>query len=266
MVINLDLLIIENTIVNYFLLYITSQTVRVKVKWNRILLPAAVGGIYVITMVFKGLVLFTILPFKIVIAVIMVALLFRNKSFIFNMKALGIYMLYSMMLAGICFFLELNNNLGLEFSSVIINYSYKKLLLSLIIIYLLINRIVVYIRDRKELSSLIFKVEIVDKGIQRTVNAFLDTGNELREPATNLPVMIVEKACMDNLVLKEHEKLFVPYSVVNGYSGNMIGFKPDHIVVYNGREKEIREVVIAFCEDKLNKYNDYNALLSRGII
>lgn len=266
MIVNLDILIIENTIVNYFLLYITSQTIRIRVKFKRVLLPAALGGIYVITMILPKLNVFTRLPFKMLAAAIMIVLLVRNKSIIFNLKALSIYIFYSMMLAGICFFIEISKSTNSEFSSIIINYSYKKLLLAIIVVYLLINRLVVYVRDRQDLNNLIFKVEIVDKNIKRTVTAFLDTGNELREPATNLPVMIVEKSCMELLQLKDSEKLYIPYSVINGTSGNMLGFKPDHIVIYNGKGKETREVVIAFCEDKLNKYNDYNALLSRGII
>lgn len=266
MVINLDILIIENSIINYFLLYITSQTLRIGVKLKSLVLSSVIGGIYVITMISPKLYLFTRFPFKVAVAEIMIFLIFKNKKIGFNIKALSIYLIYSMMLAGICFFLELHQNSSSDFTSIIINYSYKKLLLAIIFIYLSISRIVIVVRDRKEILDFIFKVDIVDKNNLKTVTAFLDTGNELREPATNLPVIIIEKSCFGNLNLRDNEKLLVPYKVLNGTGGNLIGFKPDYIVVYKGNYKVKREVVIAFCEDKLNKHNEYNALLSRGII
>jgi stage II sporulation protein GA (sporulation sigma-E factor processing peptidase) len=265
-IINIDTLILENTIVNYFLLYITSQTIRVRTKFKNIILPAVLGGVYVITLLFPSLRIFTLLPFKILVAIIMILLLFKRKNLFFNLKALSIYLIYSMILAGICFFIALSKEQDSEFTSVIVNFSYKSLMLAIIIIYLFINRLVVYVKDRTDIKSLIYRVDIVNKNVLKTVTAFLDTGNELREPATNLPVMIVEKGYLEENELKESEKLYIPYKVVNGDGGKLFGFKPDYIIIYNGKEKEIREVIVAFCDDKLNKDSDYNALLSRGII
>lgn len=266
MVIHIDTLVLENIIVNYFLLHITSQTVRLKVDFKNILISAALGGLYVITMVFPQLRLFTVLPFKILVAFIMIFILFGKKDLFFYLKALVIYMLYSMLLAGLCIFLEFNKNPYGNFSGAIYNFSYKKLMLSLIILYLLINRLIVYIKDRKNVEMLIFIVGIIAKNKEKKVSAFLDTGNELREPSTNLPVMIIEKSYISDLSVNDKELFYIPYKVLNGQTGQLKGFKPDYIKVYNGREFEKREVIIAFCENRLSDYNEYHALLSRGII
>lgn len=266
MVINLDMLLLENIIVNYFLLYITSQTVRIRSEFRTIILPAAIGGIYVITLVFPQLRIFTLLPFKILVPFLMIIILFRKKDILFNIKALAIYILYSMLLAGLCFFMELNQNPNLQVSTIIVNFSYKRLLLSLIIVYLLLDRIVIYIRDRKELKSLIYTVDIINKHNEVRITAFLDTGNELREPATNLPVIIIEKKYLNDFYIDDKEKLYIPYKVVNGQGGKLEGFKPEYVIIHHGTEAKKREVVVAFCENKLSDFNDYNALLSRGII
>ena len=48
---------------------------------------------------------------------------------------------------------------------------------------------------------------------------------------------------------------------------NLIGFKPEYINIHIDNEKiETRDVIIAFCEYKLSKDNDYNGLMSRGIL
>ncbi|SKA76041.1 stage II sporulation protein GA (sporulation sigma-E factor processing peptidase) [Clostridium sp. USBA 49] len=266
MIVHIDVLLLENIIINYFLLYITSQTLRVKIWFKEMIVPSLIGGLYVLTIIFPKLRILTILPFKILMVFIMILLLFRNKSFVFNLKAGSIYVLYSMLLAGLCFFIEINGNSVLQINNITINFSYKKLILCIITIYLFIDRIVIYIRDRKEINSLIYKVDIINKGKEKSIRAFLDTGNELREPATKLPVMIIEKKYIDDFKINDKNKFYIPYKVVNGQIGNLIGFKPEYIVIHNGEEIKKREVIVAVCENRLSDYDDYQALLSRGII
>lgn len=266
MVVHIDTLLLENILVNYFLLYITSQTVRIRMWFRRIILPSIIGGLYVLTIIFPKLKVFTALPFKLLMPFIMVLILFRNKSFLFNLKASAIYILYSMLLGGLCFFIEINGNGNLQIKIINLDFNYKKLLLCVIIIYLFIDRLIIYIRDRKELMSLIYIVDIISNSKEKRVTAFLDTGNELREPATNLPVIIIEKKYVDDFKINDKDKFYIPYKVVNGQSGNLVGFKPEYIVIHNGNETKKREAIIAICENKLSDYNDYQALLSRGII
>lgn len=265
MVVNIDILVIENSIVNYFLLYITSQTLRIRKSFKNIALPAFLGGIYVITLIFPKLYILTELPFKFMVALFMIFILFYKSTIFFYTKALFVYLLYSMVLAGLCFFIELNYNGGFQLNSLFYNFSYKKLMLALILLYLTLNRLVLFIRSRIELNSLIFSIDIVFKNGEKTVKAFLDTGNELTEPATNLPVMILESELMDRTI-EEKETFYIPYRVINGEANKLKGFKPEFIRIHRGDIVEVRQVIVALCENKLSSMGEYNALLSRGII
>jgi stage II sporulation protein GA (sporulation sigma-E factor processing peptidase) len=171
-----------------------------------------------------------------------------------------------MLLAGVCYYLVNSKGNNPEFSLVIYSFPYEWLLISIMIVYLVIHRLVVFIKDRKDITTLIYVVDIVTRDNKRTVKAFLDTGNELREPATNLPVIIVEKDVMVGIDLDKYDKFYIPYQGVNGYAGKMEGFKPDYVQVYYGDKIQYEEVIVAFCENKLSNFNDYDALLSRGII
>jgi stage II sporulation protein GA (sporulation sigma-E factor processing peptidase) len=266
MVVNLDVLILQNSIVNYFLLYITSQSVRIKFNFKRAMLSSIFGGVYVITLIVPKLKLLTTLPFKFAVVIIMILLLFGVKDTMLILKSSLIYILYSMLLAGLCFFIEYNQDPFANINSFDFGFSYKKLMLAIMVIYMLINRLVVYIKDRKDICSLIYTVEIKSRDTLKTVAAFLDTGNELREPATNLPVLILEKSLSCEFTISDKEKLFIPYKVVNGQAGRLVGFKPEYIKIIDGSETKIREVIIAFCDNKLSDLNEYQALLSRGII
>lgn len=264
MIIYLDIFIIQNFIVNFFLLYITSQTMKMKTKIFWLVISAVFGALYAVIAIYtKSKYLFYI-PLKCITAMIMILIVFRKKKLLVLIKAVLLFMLYSMLLAGLCIFIEINNSMSIN---IILNkISYKTLLSAIMLIYILIHRIVIYVQDRKEISSLIYEVDIVTEDETRKVRAFLDTGNELREPATNLPVMIVEERALPSLKIKSEDKFFIPYKVVNGFSGRLEGFKPKYINVHGINGIEQKEVIVALCSNFLSEVSDYNALLSRGIV
>lgn len=264
MIVYLDVLLIENFIVNLFLMYITTQTVRMRPKISTLILSALLGAIYAVGAVLSNFQYFFMVPLKFIAAIIMIFIVFRKNKILFIIKSSALFILYSMLLAGLCIFIELDNNI----SGILIfdRFSYKILLSSIMIIYIIIHRIITYISDRNELENLIFDIEIITENSSKSVRAFFDTGNELREPATNLPVIIVEKGLLTQEETDEKNKFIIPYRVVNGDGGKLEGFKPKYVKIHNKETILERQVIIAFCEERLSSMNDYNALLSRGIL
>jgi len=266
-IVYLDVLILVNFIVNLFILHVTVQTLRKRVKFVWICFSSFIGSLYVLTVVYPKLKYLTYLPFKILIVIVMILIVFREKKILFNIKASLIFLLYSILLAGMCLFIQISSSTDMSFDVIIINFPYEKLLLSLMVIYILIYRIMIFIGDRKKILTLIYTVDIINKNYKKTIKAFLDTGNELREPATNLPVLIVERDILREILLEKNNTYSIPYTVVNGTSGRFIGFKPEYINIHiDEKNIETKDVIIAFCEYKLSKDNDYNGLMSRGIL
>lgn len=267
LVVYIDVLLFENFIVNIFLLSLTSQTLRVRPKIKLLLISGAAGASYVITMLYPKLSIFTKLPFQFLAAAIMVLILFKSKKIFFLLKGTSLLVLYSMLLSGLCVFIQYKQSEINLFSNDFAPFDYKWLLISIMLLYLIIYRLVVFIKDRREQAKFTYNIEIVTEEFSKKVKAFLDTGNELREPVTNLPVIIVEKDILKDLELKDSEKLFIPYKVVNGFSGRMEGFRPDFVrVYYEDNKYELRNVVIGVCDNKLSELGEYEALLSRGIV
>ena len=98
------------------------------------------------------------------------------------------------------------------------------------------------------------------------IKGLLDTGNALREPVTNLPCIIVESDFFNDLELNSNNEFLIPYSTI-GEDGLLKGFKSKDIRI-RGEDKKWRnvEVILCECKNKLSKENDFNALLSRGVI
>ncbi len=266
MVVYVDILLLENFLVNLFLLTITMQTIKKKVSTERIILSSLIGTSYVLTILIPKLQLFTTTPFKIVVALMMMSIVIKYKSVLEILKATGIFVLYSILLAGMAFYLAIKDNPSLSPSAMIYNFSYKNLILSLMIMYMIIYKLIIYVKERRVLTSYVYTTEICIDNVKTIIKAFLDTGNELREPATNLPVIIVEKEFFKDINLNTHDIYNIPYSVVSGYNGKLIGIRPDSVRINIDGDIREESLILAFSDKKLSKHSDYNGLLPRGII
>lgn len=267
MTVFIDILIIENFIVNYFLIYITSQALKLRLSNSNIIFASLIGSFYVLVLFSLKLQFFAALPFKFFIAFIMIVVSFRKIDMFSKIKAYGIFILFSMMLAGLCFFLALYKYNYENYATFILSrYPITKMIIAIMIIYLLLSRLLYYLKDRQAVSKLIYVVDIYFGNGYKSIKAFLDTGNELREPVTNLPVMLVQQEIFNNMGMEKIDKLYIPYKVINGTNSRIQGFKPNYIDIHIGKETKRREVIIGFCNTKLSSCGDYVALLSREII
>lgn len=261
----LDCLILENFIINYFLIFITSQTIRQNLNNKRLFIASALSSLYVITLLYRKLRLFSLLPFKLIVALGIIIFCFKFNSLLLYIKTFCIYVLYSMLLAGVSFFLQCESNSSLYGFMDMKRFPIKKLSLSIILLYLFINRVVIYIKDRREVSNLIYSIEISVDNKEKKIEGFLDTGNELKEPATGLPVIIVERNIFRDTNLNKYDKYFIPYKTVSTSSSKLEGFIPDEISICNNNNIEHIEAIIGLCDSKLSDHNDYQALLCRGL-
>ena len=79
--------------------------------------------------------------------------------------------------------------------------------------------------------------------------------------------LLQKKGLFNSESIKQKDKYLIPYSVVNGHSGRLEGFKPDYIRIHlDKRCIETDRAVVALCDNKLSNLGEYNGLLSRGIL
>jgi stage II sporulation protein GA (sporulation sigma-E factor processing peptidase) len=170
-----------------------------------------------------------------------------------------------MLLAGLIVFIttQINEQYMLELK----NLNLRTIFLCIMGLYIVMSRIVLYVKDKRSLSKYIYKVNIKVKDDEVQVVALLDTGNELREPVTNLPVLIIERSIFPNNKIDHYERIYIPYQSVNNSKNLMEGFIPEGVKIFLDDEEFVyKKAVVAFCNNNLNNENEYNALLSRGIL
>lgn len=262
----LDVVLIENFIIDLFLLKSTSKVLRIKCITKRLLLAALLGSIYTVTMVIPDLNFFTAIPFQLLVAFIIFCVLFKNVGVKVKLKATGIFILLSIMLSGLCLFLSLSSNYSFAIGFNLKENTFKNIILSIMLIFLICDRVIGYLRERTLINNFIYDVEIELNNFKCNFRAFLDTGNELREPLTNLPCILVEEKYVENCKESEEKMYLIPYSAV-GIKGNLKGIKCKSVKIRrSGEAWRNIEAIICPCDEVFSIENDFNALLSRGII
>ncbi|MCW7999704.1 hypothetical protein CFK35_17655 [Clostridium sp. cpc1] len=133
-------------------------------------------------------------------------------------------------------------------------------------------------------------------GIRDRANivALVDTGNSLKEPISQRPVIIVEFFAIKDLLPEKVQNLFlenedldldeitdimiesvdeiklriIPFKAIGTENGMLLGFKPDEILIMDeSTEKKIEEeIVVGIYNNKLSNDNKYKGLLNPEIL
>lgn len=262
----IDILILENFIISLFLMILTMKILKYKPKGILLICSGIIGGIYTVVLLFPKLDILTSFYCRILVLYIMIKITYRKKGVVNIIKAMGIFLLLTFTLSGLCFLLSLNENqYFLEKSFEIKKYSIKNLILGVMIIYMFFDRLIEYIKNKLMINNFKFNIQFQISNQVYNINGFLDTGNELREPISNLPCILIEKDLISTIDFNDKDIYYVPYNAI-GYGGNLKGIKVNSIKVKGEKFYNEVDAIICPCNEKLSKENDFNALLSRGII
>lgn len=198
MKIYLDVLFLLNFGFDFLLLLVVSIVLRRNIRMIRIILGGLFGGLSIFTLFIKmnSLELFIL---KIMISIIMIIITFSYKNIRYFLKNFAFLYSTSMIFGGFLYFLNVEFSYkqeGLVFyhNGLSINFIFL-IILSPIILY-------IYIRQAMHLKnnfSNYYKVNLYFHDKIFHLNGFLDTGNQLKDPTTGKPIIIVnEKIIKEN--------------------------------------------------------------------
>ncbi|WP_426349266.1 sigma-E processing peptidase SpoIIGA [Alloiococcus sp. CFN-8] len=264
MIIYIDILIAENFVVNLFLLVMTGNIIRVKKNYVSLMLAAGLSSIYTLCYVIPSTKFLTELPFKFIMPAVFLIVAYSKQKLWQYIKIYITFLALAFLLAGICFSFE-SSKFTLEHGLTMKYTSYKPIIIALLAVGLIVDRLITAIRDRLIMKEFIFPITIIQDDRKVNVMGFLDTGNELKEPATNLPVIIIEAKAAEFLT-EQKKSFYIPYKVIDGSTGLLEGFIPDEIIMMKDNQKINIKAVVCITREELSRDKDYVALLSRGIL
>ncbi|WP_244833248.1 sigma-E processing peptidase SpoIIGA [Clostridium sp. BJN0001] len=265
MIVYVDVLFLENFIVDLAVIYITLRLSGININMKRILASSLIGGLYTCTLLFEIINIFSHPPFRILMTCFIVYIASGIKRISQIIKMTIVFFMVSFLISGFSlalYFTFVSYKIGDKLT--ITKFSIKLLLLSVLIIYILTDRIYYYIKNRMVVQNCIYTIKF-QLNKKYIVKAFLDTGNELTEPVTNLPCVLIE----DDILNEEMEGkkfYYISYSTIDN-NGKIKGFKVNNMVLTDSKNRNtVIDVILCPCRQKFSKCNDFNALLSRGIL
>lgn len=295
MTVYLDIIFLENFILNFIILYAVSLVIKEKVKYLKLMLSSLLGAFYVIIYYLINFQSKWNIIFKIILSVVMVYISFMPKSFKEFIKQTTFFYLVSFVFGGAALGVIYMVNVGkisIKNGIIVGNYTLKTIFIGVILAFVIIIAAFKFIKNKITKKDLFCNIEIIINQSKINVKAIIDTGNFLKEPITNIPVIVVEKDILKNVVPKEilenienilggdlkdipksiqneymSKMKVIPFSSLGKQNGMLLGIKADGVVVeIDNEEKYVEKVILGIYTKKLSKKNEYNALLGIDVI
>lgn len=292
-----EYLIIENTIINYIILYVTKKVSRTDTSIQRMFLSAIISSLYVLVFFFPSLNFMTKFSIKFSISIFIIILAFNPEKFYTFIKLLIVFYAITFLFAGaslgLFYFLKTDSGI-INDTFYIFDFPIEFLILGIAISIFLIKYFINFLQiklGKKDIMTTVI-INLNDKKAQ--LIALVDTGNSLREPLTQKPVIIVEYFAIKDILPKKLEKLFmntgelqldtiaevmlevnseiklkvIPYKTIGRSNGMLIGFKPDEIYIDDESFKKriVNDVIVGIYNDKLSIDDKYRCLLHPEIL
>lgn len=245
-------------ILNFFFDFILLLSVSILLKRSvsiyRVMAGAFIGGISILFL-FVDISSFELFIYKILISIIMLLVTFKYKSFIYTLKNFIYLYSTSMILGGFLYFLNIEfsyKQIGLIFinNGLSINFIFL-VIFSPIIIYIYIKQ-GIWLKNN---YNNYYNMTMFYNNKSYKFIGFLDTGNNLTDPITRKPVILID------IDIKCDKYYYIPYKVVNN-EGMIKCFKADRVIINN---KVINKVVVGIMNDKI-KIDGIDCLLNKKIL
>lgn len=211
----LDLVLFINFSFDFLLLLIVSLILKRNIKLKKIFYGGIVGSLSTFLLFIKlnNLELFL---YKVIISILMILITFNYKNIKYILKNILYLYIVSIILGG--FIYLINCQFSYKHSGIIFfnnGFSIN------IILLIIISPIMLYLY-KKELDSYklnesyYYKMDIYYKDKELNLNAFLDTGNKLKDPYMGLPIIVANKNVIDEKLIDDF--ILVPINTVNNNS------------------------------------------------
>lgn len=265
----IDILIAVNLFINYILLLLTAKFLSLKWKSTRLIFGEILSGLYSLYILFPEINLFVSIVIKFMMALTIVWCVFGFKNIKSFIKITACFYTINFLFSGMMFgmwMLFRPNSMEMNNGIIYFDISPVVLIVSTIISYFIIE-IFYRITGKTPVKNSFYEVKINIENSPVKLRAKVDTGNILREPFSNLPVIIVRKSTAEKIIPKKLLNLLnnyftnntyditnyefkypvrmVPFRTVAG-NGVLPAFKPKSIINSEGISKE---AYIAICSD-----------------
>ncbi|MGE5329216.1 MAG: sigma-E processing peptidase SpoIIGA [Deltaproteobacteria bacterium] len=297
MTVYIDVIFLENIAINFLILAVTGYVSRFKASSVKLLIGSFIGAMYVLVGFLPDMEVYFSITAKVLISFVMVAVTFWPEKIKDFIKLTLFFYLVSFVFGGavVGLYYLINPKGGMVSNGIynISGFPIKTLLVSIIFAYIVIKICWDIIKSKAIHENLMVSVSIEFEHKKVMIDALIDTGNSLRDPISNIPVIVVEFEAVKDILPEEVKSIFIneeetnldfvveeisktgwasrfrliPFNSLGKINGMLIGFRPDRVEVkLKDERKNFDEIVIGIYNRLLSGDESYKALLSLELV
>lgn len=298
MVIYFDIVLLVNIIMNFIILCFVALTLNLEKNMYRILIGSILGCLFLLEILSDKFNFLNTFTSKVILSTLMIFISFRPNSLKEFIKVQGFFYLISFMVGGgvLAFFYFFNMNQNYISNIFLLNnisIPWWILLVSSLILFIFLKYVWPLIYRILSKEELLVPVSICFNDKNVNLQAFIDTGNDLYDPISCYPVIIVEHEIFKNLFPEKLEMLFetesneilsnipnvlvnskwanrfriIPFESIGKSKGLMVGFLPDLVTIkFNHKTLKTKNVIIGIYRKQLSSEGIYKALLNPDLL
>ncbi len=295
MTIYIDIVLIENLIMNYIILLTVAIVLKIHRNNVRILGSSLIGALYAIFAYTSTLEIYSTIFVKILLSIIMIYIGFKPQNIKILCKQILLFYLTSFVFGGAAFsllyFIKPQDVL-IKNGVLLGTYPLKTVMLSAIVGFIVVVITFKIVKNRISKKDMYCKIDISLNNKNIETIAMIDTGNLLKEPITNTPVIVVEHTLLYDVIPKEilnnlneilggdfskvPEKIkneymlklkVIPFTSLGRQNGMLLGIKADNVKVVKEEEIHIvNKTIVGIYNKSLTKKGEYRALVGLEVI
>lgn len=268
----IDILFLLNMIIDYIIICSTAFILNKKCNIVRFLFASVFGALYSTIIFFPMIELLNIVIIKIAVSFVIVLIAFKWQSILDHVKLFVTYYIINFIYGGGMYtfyrFTSLGSKMNYSNGEYYINLPLWAIILLAIFFYFIIKLFSRFLNKTNQ-QSFIKEIEIYVDNKSITTTALIDTGNELYDPISQKPVILVEKNVLRKIIdidntevelIKKYNMRIVPFFDASGKSSIIYAFKPTRLIDIV-EKNQIENVLIGISNHNLSTDNSYHALM-----
>ena len=232
---------------------------------------------------------------KITLSIVMVYISFMPKHFKDMLKMIIFFYLTSFVFGGAALgviYMINSGKISIQNGILIGKYTIWTVFIGIIIAFFVMLLAFKFVKSKFSKNDLFCNIKIKINQKEIETKALLDTGNLLKEPITNIPVVVVEHKLLyktiPNEILDNIEQILggdlnnipeeikneyisklkvIPFTSLGKQNGMLLGLKAEGLEIEEkDYVKNVDKVIIGMYDKKLSKKDEYSALLGFDVI
>lgn len=281
----IEYIFLENFIIDFILIYVTGSLLKKNIIIRRILVASLIGAIYVLAIAILNQIFISNIIVKLFVSILMLTIAYNPINVIDYVRLVLCFYIISFVIVGIL----IATNYFFNTNEMTIKIIFEASFFAIIIFKAVFEEI----KRKTNLYQYIRTINIELNNKKIKIRGLIDTGNELMDVITNKPVIIVEMESIfklldqdtitdiknfysdvDNNYLDIFLKLrpginfrLIKYNTISSKEETMLGIVPDEIFIEaDNKNKIILKAIVGIYPEKLNKENEYKALLHKELL